>query len=129
MLFSPPSLQTQDRTSPPQPQRAQIEEQAAATNRRAKQHIRNLHTWLRQVARDGSLPPSAFKVAYIIGDHINRESGDAWPSTARIAEGCALAQSTVVELVRRLQAAGHLAIEPGRAGRGKSHHYRMVLLS
>ena len=105
------------------------QERRAADNRasRSKHHTRNLHAWLNQVARDGSLPHSAFKVAYIIGEHINRDSGEAWPSTARIAEGCALSQSTVVGLVRQLEAAGHLAIDPGSAGRGHSHRYRMIL--
>src|SRR3981081_1057635 len=91
-----------------------------------RQHTRDLFAWLDQVALDRNLPSSAFKVAYVIAEHVNRASGDAWPSTERIGQGCALKQSTVVDLVRRLHAAGHLAIEPGRAGRGHSHRYRLI---
>jgi hypothetical protein len=83
--------------------------------------------WLNQVAADGELPSSAFKVAYIIGNFINRETGDAWPSTARIASRCALSQSNVVAMKDRLKARGHLEIEPGSPGRGHSNHYRMIL--
>lgn len=100
---------------------------SAAEKKARSNHTRDLHAWLHQVALDRNLPHTAFKVAYIIGEHVNRESGEAWPSTERIAQGCALKQSTVVGLVRRLEAAGHLAIDPGQAGRGKSHRYRMIL--
>ncbi len=93
----------------------------------AKQHTRDLFTWLNQVVSDGELPSSAFKVAYIIGNYVNRASGDAWPSTARIALDCALSQSNVVAMKDRLKARGHLEIEPGSPGRGHSNHYRMIL--
>jgi hypothetical protein len=48
--------------------------------------------------------PSPLARAGLIGERVNRESGEAWPSTERIAQGCALKQSTVVGLVRRLEA-------------------------
>ncbi len=92
----------------------------------AKQHTRDLFKWLDQVALDSSLRPSAFKAAYVIAEHVNRETGEAWPSSTTIAARCGLSQPTVVELVRSLEAAGHLEIEPGRAGRGHSHRYRLI---
>jgi hypothetical protein len=93
----------------------------------ARQFTADLFAWLDQVALDRDLPSSAFKVAYVIGEHINRVSGEAWPASRTIAKACALSQPTVIELVPKLVANGHLALEPGRAGRGHSHRYQMVL--
>jgi DNA-binding MarR family transcriptional regulator len=93
---------------------------------RTKQ-IREYFSWLRQVRDDHTLPDGAFNVAFTIGEHINRETGSAWPSTTRIAELVGRDQSTVLRSVRRLEKAGHIAIEPGKQGRGHAHRYRLVL--
>jgi hypothetical protein len=106
---------------------AQAQPDDATEIKTAKQHTRDLFAWLNQVASDHDLPSSAFKVAYIIGNYVNRQSGDAWPSSARIARDCALSQPTVVAMTARLKAAGHLAVEPGSAGRGHLNRYRMIL--
>lgn len=92
-----------------------------------KQHTRELFLWLDQVVLDRDLPPSAFKVAYVIAQHVNRQSGEAFPSSDRIAARMAMSQATVIAMVRQLQIKGHLAVDPGRAGRGHSNHYRMIL--
>jgi hypothetical protein len=92
-----------------------------------KQHTRELFLWLDQVVLDRDLPPSAFKVAYAIGQHVNRQSGEAFPSSDRIAARISMSQATVIAMVRQLQIKGHLAVDPGRAGRGHSNHYRMIL--
>lgn len=92
----------------------------------AKQHTRDVFAWLDQVMADPGLPPSAKTVAYAIGQHINRQSGEAFPSTDRIAACIAMSQATVIEMVRRLEAAGHLGVDPGSPGRGHSNRYRMI---
>ena len=92
----------------------------------ASQFTSDIFRWLDQVAIDPDLPPSAFKIAYVIAEHVNRQSGDAWPSSRTIATACALSQPTVIELVPKLVTNGHLALEPGRAGRGHSHRYRLI---
>jgi hypothetical protein len=91
------------------------------------QHTRDLFAWLNQVKADGDLPPSAFKVAFEIGQHVNRKSGEAFPSSDRIAARISMSQATVIAMVRQLQTNGHLSVDPGRAGRGHSNHYRMIL--
>jgi len=88
---------------------------------------RDLFAWLNQVNGDATLPGSALKVALKISQHINRESGDAWPSTENIGKGIAMSKATVLEMVARLKANGHLAIEPGCQGRGHSNRYRLIL--
>jgi hypothetical protein len=98
-----------------------------AADRLAKQHTRDLFIWFRQVCRDPSLEKSDFKIAFVIGDHVNRTSGEAWPALETIADECSVKKDTVIAAVRRLTNAGYLAVDPGRAGRGMSNHYRLIL--
>jgi hypothetical protein len=69
--------------------------------------------WLNGVAADASQPPAAFKLAYIISQHINRNSHTAWPSQETLA--CAIgipggdnATRTVRRLLKGLVVGGHL---------------------
>ena len=102
------------------------EQPSTAPEKSAREFTGDIFRWLDQVAIDPDLPPSAFKIAYVIAEHVNRQSGEAWPSSRTIAKACALSQPTVIELVPKLVANGHLALEPGRAGRGHSHRYRLI---
>ena len=88
---------------------------------------RSVFEWLDQVALDKSLPASAFKVAYVIAQHLNEESGEAFPGSDRIASKIAMSQATVIAMVRQLQTNGHLGVDPGRAGRGHSNRYRLIV--
>src|SRR4029078_7818009 len=97
------------------------------TTKSAKQHARDLFAWLDQIALDNDLPSSAFKVAYVIGQHINRQTGEAFPGSDRIAARIAMSQATVIEMVRKLDANGHPGVDQGRAGRGHANRYRMIL--
>src|SRR5437899_9544252 len=103
------------------------EQPSTAPEKSAREFTGDIFRWLDQVAIDPDLPPSAFKIAYVIAEHVNRQSGVAWPSSRTIAKACALSQPTVIELVPKLVTNGHLALEPGRAGRGHSHRYRLIL--
>src|SRR5690349_4635679 len=93
----------------------------------AKQFTRDQFAWLDQIAADEGLPASAFKVAYVISKHINRTTGEAWPSSATIGSRCAMSKPNVVKMVASLKARGHLDVDPGKAGRGHSNHYRAVM--
>ena len=65
--------------------------------------------WLNCVASDRALPPAAFKLAYIISQHINRGSHCAWPSQATLAEAMGIkSDRSVRRLVEALVANGHL---------------------
>jgi hypothetical protein len=66
-------------------------------------------------------------VAYVIGQHINRQTGEAFPGSDRIAARIAMSQATVIEMVRKLGTKGHLGVDPGSAGRGHANRYRMIL--
>jgi hypothetical protein len=84
--------------------------------------------WLNQIKADRELLPSAFIIAFEIGQHFNRKRGGAaWPSYLTIANAVGLDEATVVRLVRRLHQRGHIKIEPGKRGRGHPNRYFMVV--
>lgn len=69
--------------------------------------------WLNRVVSDDSLPPRAFKLAYVISQHINRTLHTAWPSQETLAEAIGLKPGenitrTVRRLTDALVAGGHL---------------------
>ena len=66
---------------------------------RSNNFTRDLFAWLNQVKADSDLPPSAFKVAFEIGQYINRKSGEAWPSTGTIGKGIAMSKATVIDMI------------------------------
>jgi Helix-turn-helix domain len=85
---------------------------------------RDKFAWLDQVLADDNLPATAFKLAYAIGQHINRQSGRAWPSQKRLGEATGLTVRTVRSLTEQLQKAGHLEVELHR-GRNQTNVYRL----
>lgn len=93
-----------------------------------RRDTRKLFVWLDQVRGDPELSPSAFKVAYEIGQHFNsRHGGAAWPSSLTIATNIGVDKATVIRAVRHLRERGHLKVDPGHAGRGHASRYFMVL--
>jgi hypothetical protein len=85
--------------------------------------------WLDQVLVDPELPASAFKVAYRIGDDFNdvQQDGRAWEGCKEIARAIGMSEKTVITMVRRLNARGHLRVEWGKQGRGHPNNYWMIL--
>ncbi|MCK1382486.1 helix-turn-helix domain-containing protein, partial [Bradyrhizobium sp. 24] len=93
-----------------------------------RRETRKLFVWLDQVRGDPELSPSAFKVAYEIGQHFNsRHGGAAWPSSLTLATNIGVGKATVIRVVQQLRERGHLKIDPGKAGRGHSNQYFMVV--
>jgi hypothetical protein len=86
--------------------------------------------WLdHQVLPDPELPASAKLVAYRIGDGFNDRDSDgrAWESCKEIANAIAMSEATVIMMVRRLDARGHLRVEWGQQGRGRPNNYWLIL--
>ena len=87
--------------------------------------------WLDAVKIDGYLPASCFKVAYQLAQKTNgaehEKSGAliTWQSIPTMAGAIRMSERTVSDMVSRLQAAGHLAVETGR-GRGHSNRYTLI---
>jgi hypothetical protein len=94
----------------------------------SKQFDRLRFVWLDQVLADSELPPSAFKVAYRLGQDFNeRFDGEAWESCKKIGRAIGLSEATIIIMVRRLHERGHLRVEWGRPGRGHPNRYQMIL--
>jgi hypothetical protein len=69
--------------------------------------------WLERVQDDQSLGPSHVALAFAIGRHLNRSSGDAWPRQATLGELMRLQPRQVRTLLRQIEAAGHLTVVSG----------------
>jgi hypothetical protein len=82
--------------------------------------------WLDGVAADPMVTAAGFLLAYRIVKHINRGTGDAWPSQATLAAEARLTVRSIRDLSAQLEAAGHLTII-GSRGRGVSCRYRWIL--
>jgi hypothetical protein len=98
-------------------------------SRQSPELKRQRFAWLDQVLIDRELPASAFKVAYRIGDGFNdvQHDGKAWESCKEIGNAIAMSEKTVITMVRRLHARGHLRVEWGQQGRGHPNNYWMII--
>jgi hypothetical protein len=92
----------------------------------ADDFTRRQFLWLDQVADDPAVTAAGFLLAYRIAKHINRGTGDAWPSQATLAAEARLTVRSIRDLSAQLEAAGHLTII-GSRGRGVSCRYRWIL--
>ena len=95
---------------------------SAKFSRQSPELKRQRFAWLDQILVDPELPASAFKVAYRIGQGFNDRdrNGEAYESCKTSATAIGMSEKTVIEMVRRLHARGHLRIEWGQQGRGHS---------
>lgn len=78
--------------------------------------------WLDRLAADYTLSPAAFRIAYIIANFMNRETGQAWPTQETLATKAGLTDRAVREQIKVLVAAGYLNCEFG-GGRHKPNIY------
>jgi len=58
--------------------------------------------WIKQVALDGSLPPSALRIAVVLAEYLNRSSGDAWPSIPRVAAELEIVENCVRKSIKEM---------------------------
>jgi helix-turn-helix protein len=94
----------------------------------SKEFTRYIFASLDVIVADKELPSAAFGVAYVIAQHLNKETNEAFPGTDVIAEEAGLAQSTVRAMVDKLAERGHYAVEFGSRGSGHSNKYRLTAL-
>lgn len=85
--------------------------------------VKRRFEWLDCIARDASLPPGAFRLAYLISGYINRETGDAWPGLEHLAKILKLNEKSIRRMVEELISAGYLIKR--RGGDGRPNRYRM----
>ena len=88
---------------------------AAFTVRRAQ--------WREQASRDSRLSGNHFRLLYVIGEHFNAKTGEAWPSQQRLATLIGLSERQVRYLLRDLIDAGYLEIN--KPGKREANRYRI----
>jgi hypothetical protein len=82
--------------------------------------------WLDQVRADPKITGTAFKLAYIISQGINQETGLWYASRETLADKANVGDvKTISRLTHLLQEQGHVTIE-GEGGRNKANVYRLV---
>src|SRR5688500_9523953 len=82
--------------------------------------------WLRQVEADKAILHSAFRLAFIISQKINKRSGKAWPTQETLANAVGASDRMVRKLVEQLVSQGHLEVT-GSGGFRKANSYQMVI--
>lgn len=83
--------------------------------------------WLDRVAADPELPPAAFRLGYVISQHINRTSHQAWPSQETLRDAIGLKGEdgrSVRRLTTALAERGYLLM---RRGQRVSMTYKLAL--
>lgn len=88
--------------------------------------VREKFVWLDQARVDPELTPLAFMLAYALANLVNEVEGFAWPSVARLAAECRVAERGVQKVIARLVERGHLSVEFGN-GRGETNRYRWIV--
>jgi hypothetical protein len=85
--------------------------------------------WLRQLMADPEIEFSYFRVATVIGWHMNRSKGAvAWPGINTIASIACIHRTTVMRATDWLEQRGHLSVTRSRKGkRNLANHYRAIL--
>jgi biotin operon repressor len=89
----------------------------------ATQFQRNKMKWLNAINYDCALSPMTCRVAFVIADHLNQVSGDAWPSERRISSKLCISTKTVQRSVKELESAGWVDVRRSK-GRNISNRYR-----
>lgn len=89
---------------------------------------RDRFLWQAQVLADRGMTALALHVALVIDQHLNRQSGEAWPGQARICEILAASRRGVQNAIEQLVSRGHLRVTQGNNRKG-GNRYRPLLIS
>jgi hypothetical protein len=72
--------------------------------------------WVDVMALDPSLPPTAFKVACVIGSHFNRHSGLTFLTQQRLADAMQMSERSIWGAIRDLESRGYLIVRRRELG-------------
>ena len=84
-------------------------------------HTSNRFKWLEAITADGRLHSTAIRVAVVIASHLNRKTGEAFPSIKTIAAKSATPERSVERAIAELCKAGYL--ERRRGGFSQPNRY------
>lgn len=82
--------------------------------------------WLDRLSRDTDISHLQFRLAYLIGSHLNSATGDAWPSQEYLATALDVTIRAVQVNSQAIAERGYLRIEVG-TGRGNTNRYAPIL--
>ena len=97
------------------------------TARSGEDYAARKRLWLIQVAKDGHLPPSAYRVSQLLPKWINRKTEEAFPAQQTIAEELGLTTRAVTKALAALVQGGHLSVKRGKRGYKGTNTYKMEL--
>lgn len=85
------------------------------------------HVWRRRVRCDRGLSSTAAIVlTHLEAEYVNRETGLAWPGSARLAEELGFCERTIRNALSEGEARGYISVSRQR-GRGRTNVYALVL--
>jgi len=100
---------------------------STATKTRAQAPSREFNlrrrAYVVKMREDVELPASAKLVCWVIAEHWNEKSGDAFVSTATIGDEAGMSQTHVRRVLRHPRVQKHLRIEFGSKGSGHPNRY------
>ena len=59
--------------------------------------------WLAQIASDPNVSAFDFRVAFLIAEHLNRKTGDAWPSQKTLVRRTGKSERAIRNAISRLR--------------------------
>jgi hypothetical protein len=83
--------------------------------------------WLNSIFFDPTIKATTCRIAYVIGDYLNRHTGDAWPAQATIARKIGACPKTVYRAIKELERRGQLSVR--RGGRAGTLRYAPIFVS
>ncbi len=89
-------------------------------------HTRELFAWLNQVQADPEVGSAAFELAYVLGQHMNRKTHEAWPTQETLASRLSFTTRGIRKLTDTLRTRGHIEVKEAH-GRGSCNRYRMIV--
>jgi len=97
------------------------------TARSGENYAARKRLWLIQVAKDGHLPPSAYRVSQLLPKWINRKTEEAFPAQQTIAKELDLTTRAVTKALAALVQGGHLSVKRGKRGYKGTNTYKIEL--
>ena len=83
------------------------------------------HAWIERITRDPQVSHLQVRIALLISFHLNKVTGDAWPSQGALADALGIHRRTVQLALDALVALGYLKVQI-RRGRGRTNKYAAV---
>lgn len=91
------------------------------------ERTRRYWAWLRWIAGNPRLPHGAARLAIVLEPWVNRESGEAWPSQARLMALMGLkSPNALLAIVKAMQAEGVLGYWSGRGAEVNSRYWPLL---